>query len=86
MLNAAQIEAYGENGYLTVDAVLTPTEVEELRQITDEFVDKSRSVTSNDDIFDLEPGHSATSPSLRRIKHPVSRHPVYAKYARHECI
>ena len=86
MLNAAQIEAYAENGYLAVEGVLTAEEVEELRQITDEFVDKSRSVTSNDDVFDLEPGHSATSPSLRRIKHPVSRHPVYAKYARHECI
>ena len=83
MLNAAQVETYDRNGYLAIENVLTGAELEELRRLTDEFVEKSRKVTANDAIFDLEPGHSATSPSLRRIKHPVSKHPTYAKYASH---
>ena len=83
MLNKNQIESYDRNGYLAIENVLTVAELEELRRVTDKFVEKSRNVASNDKIFDLEPGHSATSPSIRRIKHPVSRHPVYAGYARH---
>ena len=83
MLNAAQVEAYERNGYLAVENVLTVAELEELRRLTDEFVEESRKATANDAIFDLEPGHSSASPSLRRIKHPVSKHPTYAKYVRH---
>ena len=86
MLDAAQIASYGTNGYLVVDDVLTAGELAELRRVTDEFVEKSRAVTANDTIFDLEPGHSAASPSLRRIKHPLTKHPLYAKYARHDPI
>ena len=86
MLDAAQIASYGTNGYLVVEDVLTVAELEELRRVTDEFVERARAVTANDEIFDLEPGHSAASPSLRRIKHPLTKHPVYAKYARHDHI
>ena len=86
MLDAAQVASYGTNGYLVVDDVLTAEELAELRRVTDEFVEKSRAVTVNDTIFDLEPGHSAASPSLRRIKHPLTKHPLYAKYARHDPI
>ena len=83
MLSAAQIEAYDRNGYLAIENVLTKAELEELRQVTDGFVERSRNVTSNDGTFDLEPGHSAASPSLRRIIHPITKHPVYAKFSRH---
>ena len=86
MLNAAQIAAYDTNGYLAVENVLSAAELGELRHVTDEFVERSRNVTANDETFDLEPGHSATSPSLRRLKHPVTKHPVYAKYTRHDPI
>ena len=86
MLSAAQITSYETNGYLAIEDVLTVAELEELRCVTDEFVEKSRTVTATDEIFDLEPGHSAASPSLRRIKHPLTRHPVYARYARHDPI
>ena len=86
MLNAAQIETYDRDGYLAIEDVLTGAELDELRQVTDEFVEKSRNVTSHDETFDLEPEHSAASPSLRRIKHPLTKHPVYARYARHDAI
>ena len=86
MLSVAQIASYEADGYLAIEDVLNTPELDELRQVTDAFVEKSRKVTANDEIFDLEPGHSATSPSLRRIKHPLTKHPVYAKYARHDPI
>ena len=86
MLNQVQIDAFEKQGNLAVEDVLTATEVEELKRVTDEFVENSRNVTTNDDTYDLEPGHNAASPSIRRIKHPLDKHPVYAKYARHEAI
>ena len=86
MLRADQIASYRASGYLAIEDVLTAAELAELRRVTDEFVERSRAVAANNEIFDLEPGHSATSPSVRRIKHPLTRHPIYAKYARHERI
>ena len=62
MLNADQIEAFDRDGYLVVENVLTAGELEELRRVTDEFVERSRHVNSNDETFDLEPGHSAHRP------------------------
>ena len=86
MLDEEQIAAFTHKGYLAVENVLTAGEVEELQRVTDEFVERSRAVTANDATFDLEPGHRAESPSLRRLKHPVDKHAVYAKYARHQPI
>lgn len=43
----------------------------------------SRKATHHTDIFDLEPGHTAEQPRLRRIKTPDLQHPVYARMVRH---
>lgn len=77
MLDEKQIAFYREQGYLGVEGVFSPEETEELRQVTDEFVERSRQVAQHDDIFDLEPGHTPEHPKLRRIKNPATHHPVY---------
>ena len=86
MLTVEQVETFNTDGYLSVDSVLSPEELDELRRVTDEFVEQSRNVTENDATFDLEPGHTAESPQLRRIIRPVSKHPVYEKFVHHEDI
>lgn len=83
MLTQAQVDFYHENGYLGVENVLSAHEVSELRRVTDEFVDKSRAVTQHTDVFDLEPGHTAESPRLRRLKDPFKHHPVYLQTLHH---
>ena len=83
MLTQEQIEFYHINGYITVSNVLTPEEMAELQRVTDEFVDKSRSVTQHTDVFDLEPGHTPDAPRLRRLKNPIKQHPVYDRTIRH---
>jgi hypothetical protein len=40
-------------------------------------------VTANDEVYDLEPAHSAERPSVRRIKLPHLRHEVYRELTRH---
>ena len=62
MLTQEQIASYHEKGYLGVEGVLTPGEVEALRQTTDEFVEQSRAATESDAVFDLEPGHAPDNP------------------------
>ena len=86
MVTVEQVETFNTDGYLSVDSVLSREELDELRRVTDEFVEQSRNVTENDATFDLEPGHTAESPQLRRIIRPVSKHPVYEKFVHHEDI
>ena len=81
-LDAGQVAAYHRDGYVTVDGLLTPAEVAELQQVTDEFVERSRAVTAHTDVFDLEPGHTPESPKLRRLKAPHRQHPVYDRLLR----
>ena len=42
--------------------------------------ERSRAVTKSDPIFDLEPGHCADAPRLRRVSNPAEQHPVYWEY------
>ena len=62
---------------------LSAEEVADLQRVTDEFVEKSREVTEHTDIFDLEPGHTAANPRVRRIKSPALYHTVYDQTLRH---
>jgi phytanoyl-CoA hydroxylase len=66
-----------------VQDVLSRSEVEELRRVTDEFVENARSRTSHDEVYDLEDSHSAAAPRVRRIKTPHLWHPAYAGMVRH---
>ena len=86
MLSQQQIDFYHENGFLGVEGVLNEAEVAELRRVTDEFVEKSRAFSENTDVFDLEPGHSAEKPRLRRLKDPIKQHPLYDATLRHPAI
>lgn len=83
MLSKAQKEEYDETGCIIIPDVLTQQEVAELRRITDEFVDRSRNVTENNDVYDLEETHTPERPRVRRIKTPDKAHPTYGALLRH---
>ena len=76
-----QRASYLENGYLLVESYIPPDEVERLRAATDEMVERSRGVTVSDEIFDLEPAHTAEAPRLRRVSSPVDHHPLFWEFA-----
>lgn len=82
-LTASQIEAYRSDGFIAVENVLSPDELAALRQVTDEFVEQSRTISANTAVYDLEPGHSAEQPRVRRLKSPASHHAVYDGILRH---
>ena len=84
MLTEEEIQFYREKGYLGVDNVLSNEDVEELRRVTDEFIERSRTVAASDEIFDLEPDHSPENPRLRRIKNPSGQDPVFDRVQHHD--
>jgi ectoine hydroxylase-related dioxygenase (phytanoyl-CoA dioxygenase family) len=81
VLSQAQREFYFEHGYLLVPEVVPAEWVDRLRAVTDEMVDRSRALTRSDKVFDLEPGHTADAPRLRRLSSPVEHHPAYWEFA-----
>jgi phytanoyl-CoA hydroxylase len=83
MLTQAQIQEYNEVGAIVVPDVLTPEEVQRLRDVTDGFVERARGVTAHNEIYDLEDSHTPENPRVRRIKTAHLHHPEYASFARH---
>lgn len=81
-LSPEQVGQYREKGFIAVEGVLTEAEVRELQTVTDEFVERSREVSDHTDVFDLEPGHTADSPRLRRLKAPHKQHEAYDRTMR----
>jgi len=77
MLTAEQIASYHENGYILVENAIPADRLAELQTITRDFIDKSRSVTESNEVFDLDEGHGPNSPRLTRIKLPHKQHPLY---------
>jgi ectoine hydroxylase len=82
VLSQAQRESYFEHGYLLLESIVPMEWVEKMRLATDEWVAKSRAIEKSDAIFDLEPGHSAATPRLRRLSSPVEHDLRYWQYAK----
>ena len=68
-LTDADVVRYNRDGFIVVPGVLSETEVAGLREATDELITKARQSAHNE-VYDLEPGHTAESPKVRRIKTP----------------
>ena len=86
VLTDKQVRDYRTEGFILVSDVLSPEEIQTLRTVTDEFIEKSRHVADHNDVFDLEDGHSAAEPRIRRIKYPHRHHHAYAELARHPIV
>src|SRR5919201_3006633 len=77
-LTDEQIASYHRDGYLAVPRLIDGARVDELRRLTDAFVERSRGLARSDAVFDLDPRHSATAPIVRGIKNPADHDPLYA--------
>jgi ectoine hydroxylase-related dioxygenase (phytanoyl-CoA dioxygenase family) len=77
MLSVEDVGFYHENGYLMVENAVSAQELASLRRVTYELIDRSRSVSESNDVYDLDEAHSAQTPRLTRIKLPHKVNPVY---------
>ncbi|MEI6204203.1 MAG: phytanoyl-CoA dioxygenase family protein [Enhydrobacter sp.] len=83
MLTAQQIETYRRDGYLVIPRLIEGEQLAELRALTDRIVSEARGIAANDDLYDLEPSHSATLPRVRRLKPAIfKRHAFFRALTR----
>ncbi|MFD1379595.1 phytanoyl-CoA dioxygenase family protein [Fodinicurvata halophila] len=80
VLTQKQRESYFETGYLLVEKFLEDAWLERLRASVDKLVERSRTVTQSDSVFDLEPGHTADDPRLRRVSSPNDEDVTFWNY------
>ena len=89
ILTQDQKDTFWRDGVLVVENAVTPDQLQALRDEFSNWVEESR--THTDDYgetldgrprFDLQPGHTADTPGLRRIQSPEEVSEVYADIMR----
>ena len=83
MISERDVAFYREQGYLVVPDVLEPETLDVLRRDLAEILEGARAVTAHTDVYDLEPGHRADDPRVRRIKTPHKFFPAFERLTRH---
>ena len=83
MISERDVAFYREQGYLVVPDVLEPETLGVLRRDLAVILEGARAVTSHTDVYDLEPGHRADDPRVRRIKTPHKFLPAFERLTRH---
>jgi phytanoyl-CoA hydroxylase len=88
-LTKAQKDQFWRDGVLVVEDAVTPQQLAGLREVFAGWVAQSREHTEDygDTLdgrrrFDLEPGHSAETPALRRVQSPEEVSEVFADVMR----
>ena len=81
VLSQKQRQGYFEDGYLLLEKFVPDDILSALRATTEKMVERSRSVSRSDAVWDLEKAHSAETPRLRRLSSPNDHDPVYWNYA-----
>jgi phosphohistidine swiveling domain-containing protein len=80
VISDAQVAAYNEKGYVVVEDIFTPEEIQEMRDALAGLVESARGLTDHTDVIDLEPNHTPDMPRVRRIKEPFLNHPVFTRW------
>ena len=70
-----------DHGWVAVAGLVGESWLERLRAVTAQFVESSRALTESNVVFDLDSGHSADEPRLRRLSSPTDLHETYWEFA-----
>ncbi|MFT5260023.1 MAG: ectoine hydroxylase-related dioxygenase (phytanoyl-CoA dioxygenase family) [Saprospiraceae bacterium] len=88
-LTEEQINAFNQDGYLFLDKAISTENLEALIAEFEQWKEESREHTEpygvtydNRPRFDMEPGHSADKPALRRISSPIEISDAYLNVMR----
>src|ERR1700704_2208285 len=77
MISEKDMLAYKRDGVIVVPEVLDAATLAEVRSVIAELVAGSAKTLEHTDVYDLEPGHTAESPRVRRIKTPHRVHALF---------
>ena len=88
VLTDQQHESFWRDGFLVVDNAVTPDQLQALRSDFEGWVEASRTESEPYGVtvdgrprFDVEPGHTADTPGLRRINAPIEVSEAYRQVA-----
>ncbi len=79
-LSQTQRDAYARDGYLAFERYVDDQWLTELQAVSAEFVELSRQLEHSNKVLDIEPGHTADEPRLRRLISPVDQHETFRRF------
>src|SRR6266699_3600866 len=82
MISEQDVQAYKRDGMIMVPDVLGADTLAQLRSVIEELVAGSATTLEHTDVYDLEPGHTAENPRVRRIKTPHKVHALFDQIVR----
>ena len=82
MISEQDVQAYRRDGVIVVPEVLGEETLAEVRTVIAELVAGSAKTLEHTDVYDLEPGHTAEEPRVRRIKAPHKVHAIFNEIVR----
>ena len=80
VLSQSQRQFYFDNGYLLLEGFIDRGWLDRLRELSDAFVERSRTLSQSDAMLALDPAHSAEHPRLRRLIDPTEHHPLFWEF------
>src|ERR1700716_3369628 len=86
MISEQDVQTYQRDGVIMVPDVLGADTLAELRSVIAELVAGSAKTLEHTDVYDLEPGHTAENPRVRRIKTPHKVHALFDEIVRSEAV
>ena len=82
MISEKDVQTYKSDGVIVVPDILGATTLSRVRSVIAELVAGSAETLEHTDVYDLEPGHTAESPRVRRIKTPHKVHAAFDEIVR----
>ena len=84
MISERDVQTYRRDGVIVVPEVLGKETLVEVRSVIAELVAASATTLEHTDVYDLEPGHTAQEPRVRRIKAPHKVHAIFNDIVRRD--
>jgi hypothetical protein len=81
VLSEAQCRAYLDTGFLAAAGLIPEEWLRRLVELSNAFLEESRSVARSNEAFDLGPEHGPDRPHVRRLRAMVDRHPDFWGFA-----
>src|SRR6202140_4597822 len=82
MISEQDVQTYKRDGVIVIPDVLGAATLAEVRKVIAELVAESAKTLEHTDVYDLEPGHTAENPKVRRIKAPQKVRPIFDEIVR----
>jgi phytanoyl-CoA hydroxylase len=86
MISEKDVQAYRRDGFIVVPDVLGADTLADVRKVIAELLAGSVDTLEHTDVYDLEPGHTAENPRVRRIKAPHKVHPIFDEIVRNAVV